>query len=110
MVSILMGVSVFSVGFLMLIVAVLDLLGISPRNFGIGERILVYGGGILLCVVGYWMASRRSRRMLETPLPPSPGFQTPPGTTPTGYAPGAMPPQSPGIPGEYQAGPPPEDF
>jgi hypothetical protein len=122
MVGILMGVSVFSIGFLMLLVAVLDLLGVSPRNFGLGERFLVYGGGILLCIVGYYMASRRGRGAIlpDIPMQSSAGFQQPPsyppgfqpqtGMQPPGYSPGAVPPQAPGLPSEYQGGAPPEEF
>ncbi len=108
MITILMGVAIFSVGFFMLIVAVLDLLGISPRNFGIGERILVYGGGVLLCVVGYFMASRRPRPLTPPEdVMPQPGFQQPPGMPGT---PG-MPPATAGqAPPGFEQGPPPESF
>jgi hypothetical protein len=61
MLTTLMGAGVFSVGFFMLILGLMDLLALGGLNFGLGERLLLYIGGIFLCVLGYIMARRFPR-------------------------------------------------
>lgn len=61
MLTTLMGAAVFSIGFFMLILGLLDLLNLSGLNFGLGERILLYVGGLFLCILGYIMARRLPR-------------------------------------------------
>lgn len=61
MLTTLMGAAVFSIGFFMLILGLLDLLNLSGLNFGLGERILLYVGGLFLCILGYVMARRLPR-------------------------------------------------
>lgn len=58
MIAKLMGVAIFSVGFFMLILGLADLLGLGGLHYGFGERVLIYGGGLILCVIGYFMARR----------------------------------------------------
>ncbi len=87
MIAKLMGAAVFSVGFFMLLLGLADLLGLGGRNYGFGERVLIYGGGIILCVLGYFMA----RRLPFVPLPPEQDELEQPTT-------------------EIQGGPPPERF
>ena len=80
----LMGAAVFAVGFFMLLLALADLLGIGGLQYDFGKRVLVYGGGLLLCLIGYFMARRLPRvsiapdeivqttttEIQEPPLPP----------------------------------------
>ncbi len=61
MLTTLMGAGVFSIGFFMLILGLMDLLGLGGLKFGLGERILLYVGGLFLCVLGYIMARRLPR-------------------------------------------------
>lgn len=61
MLTTLMGAGVFSIGFFMLILALMDLLGFGGLKFGFGERLLLYVGGLFLCVLGYIMARRLPR-------------------------------------------------
>lgn len=61
MLTTIMGAGVFSVGFFMLILGLMDLLGLGGLAFGLGERILLYVGGLFLCVLGYIMARRLPR-------------------------------------------------
>lgn len=68
MIAKLMGAAVFSVGFIMLILGLADLLGLGGLRYGFGERVLIYGGGVILCVIGYFMA----RRLPFVPIPPEP--------------------------------------
>jgi cytochrome c biogenesis protein CcdA len=68
----LMGSAVFSVGFFMLILALLDLLGIGGFNYDTMQRIFIYLGGIVLCLIGYFMA----RRLPRVELPPEEIVQT----------------------------------
>jgi hypothetical protein len=56
-----MGAGVFSIGFFMLILGLMDLLGLGGLSFGTGERILLYLGGLFLCILGYVMARRLPR-------------------------------------------------
>jgi hypothetical protein len=42
----------------MILIAMLALLGISQPT-GLLERLLVFGGGVLLCVMGYLMAREK---------------------------------------------------
>ena len=62
MVTKFMGALLFFAGLIMLLIAMLALLGISPPS-GLLERLFVFGGGLLLCVMGYLMA----REKLGTP-------------------------------------------
>ncbi len=50
-----MGFLVFLAGLVMLIVAVLGTL--VPMGIGNGERIFLFGGGVVTCLIGYFMAS-----------------------------------------------------
>ena len=61
MLTTLMGAGVFSIGFFMLILGLMDLLGLGGLAFGMGERVLLYVGGLFLCVLGYIMARRLPR-------------------------------------------------
>lgn len=61
MLTTLMGAGVFSIGFFMLILGLMDLLGLGGLSFGVGERVLLYVGGLFLCVLGYVMARRLPR-------------------------------------------------
>lgn len=61
MLTTLMGAGVFSIGFFMLILGLMDLLGLGGLSFSLGERILLYVGGLFLCVLGYIMARRLPR-------------------------------------------------
>lgn len=88
MIAKLMGVAVFSVGFFMLILGLADLLGLGGLRYGFGERVLIYGGGLVLCVIGYFMA----RRLPFVPVPPIPDEVQQTTTT------------------EIQEGPPPERY
>ncbi len=54
----LMGASVFAVGFIMLLLGLLDLLGVAGFNYDLGRRLLIYVGGVVLCLIGYFMARR----------------------------------------------------
>ncbi len=69
----LMGAAVFSVGFFMLLIGLADLLGIGGLQYDLSRRILIYLGGVLLCIIGYMMARRFPR---STPLPPTQVIQT----------------------------------
>ncbi len=69
----LMGAAVFSVGFFMLLLGLADLLGLGGLQYDVSKRILVYLGGILLCMIGYMMARRLPR---TGPVPPSEVIQT----------------------------------
>jgi hypothetical protein len=63
MLTTLMGAGVFSIGFFMLILGLMDLLQLGGLRYGLGERLLLYIGGIFLCVLGYVMARRLPRRV-----------------------------------------------
>ncbi len=69
----LMGAAVFSVGFFMLLIGLADLLGIGGLQYDFGKRVIIYLGGILLCIIGYVMARRLPR---TGPIPPSEVIQT----------------------------------
>jgi hypothetical protein len=56
-----MGAGVFSIGFFMLILGLMDLLGLGGLSFGTGDRVLLYIGGLFLCILGYVMARRLPR-------------------------------------------------
>lgn len=70
MLTTLMGAGVFSIGFFMLILGLMDLLGLGGLSFGTGDRILLYAGGLFLCILGYIMA----RRLQRVQGPTSNGF------------------------------------
>lgn len=61
MLTTLMGAGVFSIGFFMLLLGIMDLLGLGGLKFGTGERILLYVGGLFLAILGYVMARRLPR-------------------------------------------------
>lgn len=56
-----MGIAVFVVGLFMILLGLADLLRIGYLSFGLGERVLLYLGGVSLCVLGYVMARRLPR-------------------------------------------------
>lgn len=58
MITKLMGALLFLLGLVMIIIATLAILGISPPS-GALERLGVFGGGLLLCVMGYLMAREK---------------------------------------------------
>ncbi len=59
MVTKLMGTLLFLIGFVLIGLAVLALLGyVEPRGFG--ERLLMFTGGLILCVLGFLMARDQS--------------------------------------------------
>ncbi len=102
-------------GVFLLLLGLADLLGLGGLHYGFGERLLIYVGGILLCLIGYFMA----RRLPRTALPPEAVVQTtsvlqptqnlPPGTvvqTSTTYPPGTVVQ----TPQEYLQTPPTEEF
>lgn len=64
MLTTLMGAGVFSIGFFMLILGLMDLLGLGGLKFGFGDRILLYVGGLFLCILGYVMARRLPRNIV----------------------------------------------
>ncbi len=68
----LMGTAVFSVGFFMLILALLDLLKVGGFNYDSLQRLFIYLGGIALCLIGYFMA----RRLPRVTTPPEEIVQT----------------------------------
>ncbi len=68
----LMGAAVFSVGFFMLLLGLADLLGVGGLQFDLAKRVLVYLGGLLLCIIGYMMA----RRLPRAPTIPEQVIQT----------------------------------
>lgn len=80
MLTTIMGAGVFSIGFFMLILGLLDLLGLGGLSFGLGERVLLYIGGLFLCILGYIMARRlpRAAPAPETPFPQSDLSDQPP--------------------------------
>jgi Na+/proline symporter len=57
----LMGAAVFSVGFFMLLVGTLYLLGSGNLAYDTGRTIFIFFGGIVLCLIGYFMARRLPR-------------------------------------------------
>ena len=58
MITKLMGGLLFLAGLLMLVIAMLAMLNLTPPP-GLLERLLVFGGGLLLCVMGYLMAREK---------------------------------------------------
>ncbi len=57
----LMGSAVFSVGFFMLLVGVLYLLGVGNLSYDTVRTVLIFFGGVGLCLIGYFMARRLPR-------------------------------------------------
>ncbi len=55
MVTKVMGTLLFVIGFFLIILATLALLDIIQQR-GVFERIMMYVGGLILCVLGYVMA------------------------------------------------------
>ena len=80
MLTTIMGAGVFSIGFFMLILGLMDLLGLGGLRFGLGERILLYIGGLFLCSLGYVMARRLPRASVIMPetFPQADFQETPP--------------------------------
>ena len=59
MVTKFMGTALFLVGLILIMISILALLGlIQPQ--GLGERFLLFAGGVLLCLLGYYMARERA--------------------------------------------------
>lgn len=59
MVTKFMGTALFLVGLILIVISILALLGlIQPQ--GLGERFLLFAGGVLLCLLGYYMARERA--------------------------------------------------
>jgi threonine/homoserine/homoserine lactone efflux protein len=54
-----MGTALFLVGLVLIIIAILSLLGLVEFQ-GVLERLLVFAGGVLLCLIGFYMARERS--------------------------------------------------
>lgn len=68
MLTTLMGAGVFSIGFFMLILGLMDLLHLlDALNLNLGDRVLLYIGGLFLCILGYIMARRLPRAPLGVP-------------------------------------------
>ncbi len=61
-----MGAAIFAVGFLMLLFGVFYLIGIGNLGYDLSRAILIFFGGILLTLIGYFMA-RRLPRVTTTP-------------------------------------------
>lgn len=59
MITKVMGLLLFLVGLFLIILSILSLLDLYP-NLGVGERLMVFIGGLVLCVLGYIMARDRS--------------------------------------------------
>ncbi len=59
MITKVMGFALFIVGLLLIILAVLALLGVIEPH-GLGERFLMFGGGLVLVLIGYFMARDES--------------------------------------------------
>ena len=55
----LMGTLLFVIGFFLITLATLSILEVIPQR-GAFERILLYLGGLILCVLGYVMARDKS--------------------------------------------------
>jgi hypothetical protein len=53
-----MGTALFLVGLLLIMLSIVALLGLIQPT-GLGERLLLFFGGVLLCVLGYYMARER---------------------------------------------------
>jgi cytochrome c biogenesis protein CcdA len=68
-----MGAAVFSIGFFMLVLALADLLALGGLRYNDVQRIFIYLGGIILCVLGYFMA----RRFPRVEVPPEEVVQPP---------------------------------
>ncbi len=56
-----MGAAIFAVGFLMLLFGVFYLIGIGNLGYDLSRAILIFFGGILLTLIGYFMARRLPR-------------------------------------------------
>jgi hypothetical protein len=83
MLTTLMGAGVFSIGFFMLILGLMDVLKLGDLNFGLGERLLLYIGGLFLCILGYIMARRLPRVPAVTASSFPQSDNTPPPEAPT---------------------------
>ena len=64
MITKVMGFALFLVGLFLLVLSILALLErVGP--FSAGERLLMFFGGLILCVIGFIMARDRSSRFEE---------------------------------------------
>jgi len=54
-----MGLVTFFAGFLLVVLAIAALLGLIEPS-GLGERLMMFAGGIILCVLGFIMARDQS--------------------------------------------------
>ncbi len=69
MIPTLMGAAVFTVGFLMLLIGLMGLLNVSGVTFNPVQQVFIYIGGIILCLLGYFMARRLPRHVIvEEPV------------------------------------------
>ena len=50
-----MGALLFLVGFGLILLSIISLIGLFTFQLGVVERALVFISGVGLCVVGYWM-------------------------------------------------------
>ena len=50
-----MGFLLFIVGLLLIVLAIIALLGVIQPS-GLGERLLMFLGGLILVIIGYYMA------------------------------------------------------
>lgn len=55
MVTKVMGLLLFIVGLLLILLAIIALIGLIQPS-GLGERLLMFGGGLILVIIGYYMA------------------------------------------------------
>jgi Na+/H+ antiporter NhaD/arsenite permease-like protein len=55
MVTKVMGLLLFIVGLLLIVLAIIALLGLIQPS-GLGERLLMFLGGLILVIIGYYMA------------------------------------------------------
>ena len=55
MVTKVMGTLLFIVGLLLILLAILALVNVIQPG-GLGERLLMFGGGLILVLIGYFMA------------------------------------------------------
>ncbi|MBI5879587.1 MAG: hypothetical protein HZB53_18205 [Chloroflexi bacterium] len=65
MITKIMGLLLFLVGLFLIILSILALLSLGV-DFGVGERLMIFIGGLILCVLGFIMA--RDRQPAEEEL------------------------------------------
>lgn len=54
-----MGTLLFIAGLIMILIALVDLF--NPLGIGTVERLVLFGAGVLTCVLGYFMANGQER-------------------------------------------------